>query len=158
MITHSDEDPDFAPDDPLAVILRPPTEFLGPPPGRYTAIRRRAARRKLLRAALGTAVACGVAALVVLPLRQPGTGGPDRPATPLAPPLTSVSPAPRTPPAPAPSATAPVASPVPDTPTADPTTARDQARPSAATDDPPVTDPSPSRARDTTATSTTAPR
>ncbi|EHN77883.1 hypothetical protein SMCF_2586, partial [Streptomyces coelicoflavus ZG0656] len=38
-------------DDPLLVVLRPDAEFLGPPPGRYEAIRRAASRRRLLRAA-----------------------------------------------------------------------------------------------------------
>lgn len=32
MITHSDQGPDFDPDDPLAVILRPASDYLGPPP------------------------------------------------------------------------------------------------------------------------------
>lgn len=31
MITHSDDGPDFGPDDPLAVIMRPPADYLGPP-------------------------------------------------------------------------------------------------------------------------------
>ncbi|MGI5436383.1 hypothetical protein ACQEV4_02505 [Streptomyces shenzhenensis] len=32
MTTRFDDDPEFAADDPLAVILRPPAEHLGPPP------------------------------------------------------------------------------------------------------------------------------
>ncbi|MGW1635182.1 hypothetical protein ACWCPU_38665, partial [Streptomyces anthocyanicus] len=36
-------------DDPLLVVLRPGADFLGPPPGRYEAIRRAASRRRLLR-------------------------------------------------------------------------------------------------------------
>ena len=34
MITYSDDGPEFEPDDPLAVILRPGPDRLGPPPGR----------------------------------------------------------------------------------------------------------------------------
>ncbi|MDX2766367.1 hypothetical protein [Streptomyces europaeiscabiei] len=45
MITRPDEGPDFEPDDPLTVILRPPADRLGPPPGRYETIRRTAVRR-----------------------------------------------------------------------------------------------------------------
>ncbi|MFF4256166.1 hypothetical protein ACFY1L_33670 [Streptomyces sp. NPDC001663] len=89
MITHSDEGPDFDPDDPLTVILRPPAEYLGAPPGHYEAIRRGAARRRLLRAAVGAAVTCGVAALVVLPLRLTASDAPGTPAVPMAPPPAS---------------------------------------------------------------------
>ncbi|MYS52208.1 hypothetical protein GTW46_19415, partial [Streptomyces sp. SID6013] len=51
------DEPGFGPDgdDPLLVLLRPGADFLGPPPGRYEAIRRRASRRRLLRAAAGAA-------------------------------------------------------------------------------------------------------
>ncbi|AZP20728.1 hypothetical protein ACIGMX_37940 [Streptomyces aquilus] len=96
MITPADDGPDFDSDvhagfdDPIAVILRPPAEYLGPPPGRYEAIRRGAARRKLLRAAAGAGLVCAVAALVVLPLRQADSGGPAAPTVPLAPPPASV--------------------------------------------------------------------
>lgn len=89
MITHPDEGPDHDPGDPLTVILRPPGEYLGAPPGRYEAIRRGAARRRLLRAAAGAAVTCGVAALVILPLRLAGSDGTGSPAVPLAPPPAS---------------------------------------------------------------------
>ncbi|PWI15146.1 hypothetical protein DI272_13945 [Streptomyces sp. Act143] len=89
MITHSDEGPDVDPDDPLLVVLRPPAAYLGPPPGRFEAVRRGAARRKLLRAAAGAAVACGIAALVVLPLSRGTSDGPARPTVPLAPPSAS---------------------------------------------------------------------
>ncbi|MDX2784081.1 hypothetical protein PV379_43280, partial [Streptomyces caniscabiei] len=68
MITRPDDDPDFEPDDPLTVLLRPPTDRLGPPPGRYEAIRRGAARRRLVRAAAGAAAACAAVVLVALPL------------------------------------------------------------------------------------------
>jgi hypothetical protein len=95
LITRPDDDPDLDPDDPLAVILRPTAEYLGPPPGRYEAIRRGATRRKLLRAAVGTAVACGVAAAVLLPLRLTTSEAPVSPTVPLAPPPAS-SPAPTT--------------------------------------------------------------
>ncbi|MFG2789455.1 hypothetical protein [Streptomyces sp. NPDC048419] len=89
MITHPDEGPDHDPDDPLTVILRPPGEYLGAPPGRYEAVRRGAFRRRLLRAAAGAAVTCGVAALVILPLRLTGSDGAGTPAVPLAPPPAS---------------------------------------------------------------------
>lgn len=89
MITHPDEGPDHNPDDPLTVILRPPGQYLGAPPGRYEAIRRGASRRRLLRAAAGAAVTCGVAALVILPLRLTGSDGAGSPAVPLAPPPAS---------------------------------------------------------------------
>jgi hypothetical protein len=86
LITHSDDGPDHDRDDPLAVILRPSTEYLGAPPGRYEAVRRRASRRRLLRAAAGAAVTCGVAALIVLPLRLTASDGHGSPTVPLAPP------------------------------------------------------------------------
>ncbi|SDD88795.1 hypothetical protein SAMN05216505_11320 [Streptomyces prasinopilosus] len=100
MITHSDEGPDFEPDDPLAVILRPSSDYLGPPSGRYEAIRRAAARRRLARAAVGAGVSCAAAALVVLSFRSAAPDGPASPTVPLAPPPVSSSP-----PAPAPPAT-----------------------------------------------------
>ncbi|WP_322658168.1 hypothetical protein [Streptomyces justiciae] len=85
----TDPAPDSAFDDPLAVILRPPAEYLGPPPGSYEAIRRGAARRKLLRAAAGAGLVCAVAALVVLPLRLATPDTPASPTVPLAPPPAS---------------------------------------------------------------------
>ncbi|MER6848030.1 hypothetical protein ABT333_09575, partial [Streptomyces flaveolus] len=62
MTTRFEDDPDGPepayddPHDPLLVVLRPGSDFLGPPPGRYEAIRRAASRRRLLRAAAGAAV------------------------------------------------------------------------------------------------------
>ncbi|MER5844799.1 hypothetical protein ABT099_31825 [Streptomyces prasinus] len=108
MITHSDEGPDFEPDDPLAVILRPAPGHLGPPSGRYEEIRRAAARRRLVRAAVGAGVSCVVAALVVLPFRSAAPDGPASPTVPLAPPPVSSSP-----PEPAPPATPRPAGPSP---------------------------------------------
>ncbi|GAB3169176.1 hypothetical protein [Streptomyces incanus] len=102
MITHSDDGPDFEPDDPLAVILRPASDYLGPPAGRYEEIRRAAARRRLVRAAVGAGVSCAVAALValvVLPLQPAVSDKPVSPTIPLAPPPVSSPP-----PGPAPSA------------------------------------------------------
>ncbi|MER6182687.1 hypothetical protein [Streptomyces sp. NPDC001652] len=92
MITRPDDDPDLDPDDPLTVLLRPPADHLGPPAGRYEAIRRGATRRKLLRAAAGTAVVCGLAAAVLLPLRLTTSEAPATPTVPLAPPPASSSP------------------------------------------------------------------
>ncbi|MEU9209770.1 hypothetical protein AB0D27_17915 [Streptomyces sp. NPDC048415] len=89
MITHSDDGPDFEPDDPLALILRPPSDYLGPPPGRYEAIRRGAARRRLLRTAAGAGLACAVAALIALPLHTAMPKAPTSPTVPLAPPPAS---------------------------------------------------------------------
>jgi hypothetical protein len=112
LITHSDEGPDFDPDDPLTVLLRPPAEYLGAPPGRYEEIRRGASRRRLLRAAAGAALTCGVAALVVLPLHLTASDGPASPAVPLAPPpASSPSTLPPSTTAPAPVTPAPSASP-----------------------------------------------
>ncbi|MCX4979331.1 hypothetical protein [Streptomyces sp. NBC_00620] len=93
MITHSDQGPDFDPDDPLAVILRPASDYLGPPPGRYEAIRRGAARRRLLRAAAGVGLSCAVAAIVTLPIVLATPEVPVSPTVPLAPPPASSPPA-----------------------------------------------------------------
>ncbi|MEU9992470.1 hypothetical protein AB0E10_37840 [Streptomyces sp. NPDC048045] len=101
MITYSDDGPDFEPDDPLAVIMRPPSEHLAPPPGRFEEIRRGAARRRILRAVAGAGATCTVAALLALPLLRTAHHEPASPAVPLAPPPAS---SPTTPPAPAESA------------------------------------------------------
>jgi hypothetical protein len=97
-----DDGPDLDPDDPLAVILRPASGHLGPPPGRYEEIRRGASRRRLLRAAAGVGATCAVAALaVLLPLRLTASDAPAGPAVPLAPPpATSPSTVPVATPAP----------------------------------------------------------
>ncbi|WP_448330252.1 hypothetical protein [Streptomyces sp. DSM 41534] len=104
-----------SPEDPLAVILRPTSDHLGPPPGRYEAIRRAAARRKLLRTAAGVGVSCAVAALIALPLRMTAPETPARPTVPLAPPTTGPT-APRLPSAP----TGPSVSPSPSAPSESP--------------------------------------
>ncbi|MER6528950.1 hypothetical protein [Streptomyces sp. NPDC001508] len=116
MTTRFDGDPEFAPDDPLLVVLRPPAEHLGPPAGRYEAIRRAAARRKLLRAAAGVGLTCAVAALVALPLHLSAPAAPAVPTVPLAPPAPTAAPASRPPatsPSPTPSAAAETATPGP---------------------------------------------
>lgn len=105
MITHADEGPEFEPDDPLAVILRPTADPLGPPPGRFEAIRRSAARRRMVRTLAGVGVTCAVAVLVAVPLQQAATGDkPASPTVPLAPPPVSDSPSATERPIPAPSA------------------------------------------------------
>ncbi|MGW4866547.1 hypothetical protein [Streptomyces chartreusis] len=111
MTTRFDEDdvdgPEFAPDDPLAVILRPPADHLAPPPGHYETLRRKASRRRLLRTATGVGVTCAVALLVALPFTTSRSDGPANPAPPLAPPPTSDRTAP---PSPSPTTPSPSAS------------------------------------------------
>ncbi|MFJ2892572.1 hypothetical protein ACIO53_41745 [Streptomyces sp. NPDC087305] len=105
MTTHfdeGDEGPDIDPDDPLTVILRPSSDYLGPPPGRYETIRRGANRRRLLRATIGAGATCAVIVLAALPFRLAHHDTPTTPTVPLAPPPASSSPTPR--PAPAQSA------------------------------------------------------
>jgi len=140
LITHSDEGPDHDPEDPLTVLLRPSTDYLGAPPGRYEAIRRGAARRRLVKAAAGAALTCGIAALAVLPLRLSATDTPGSPTVPMAPPpASSPSPHPSGPLTPRPSgppnSRASEPSAVPDTRTTqratDPTKAPDSAPPAA---------------------------
>ncbi|MFF8194579.1 hypothetical protein ACF05L_27790 [Streptomyces bobili] len=92
MITHADDagdGTDRAPDDPLTVILRPPSGHLAPPPGHFEAVRRGAVRRRLLRTAVGVGVTCAVATLAVLPLRLGGSEAPTVPTVPMAPPPAS---------------------------------------------------------------------
>lgn len=88
MTTRLDDGPEFEPDDPLAVILRPASDRLAPPPGRYEAIRRTATRRRVLRTAAGVGVSCAVAALVALPLHLATRESPAPPSVPLAPPAS----------------------------------------------------------------------
>ncbi|MFF5606858.1 hypothetical protein ACFY65_10825 [Streptomyces cellulosae] len=96
MITHADEGPEFEPDDPLAELLRPTSDHLGPPPGRFETIRRRAARRRLVRTTVGAGLTCAVALLVALPLQNATTTSdrPVSPTDPLAPPPLTSSPTP----------------------------------------------------------------
>ncbi|MFJ9561275.1 hypothetical protein ACIRQQ_14715 [Streptomyces fuscichromogenes] len=90
MTTRFDDEPEFdGPDDPLAVILRPPAAHLGAPPGRYEEIRRAASRRRFVRTAAGTGVTCAVAACVALSLHLAGPSVPASPQLPLAPPAGS---------------------------------------------------------------------
>lgn len=90
MTTRFDDEPDFdAPDDPLAVLLRPPAAHLGPPQGRYEEIRRAAGRRRLVRTAAGAGVTCAVAAFVALSLHLTAPAAPPSPRVPLAPPAVS---------------------------------------------------------------------
>ncbi|MFB8351169.1 hypothetical protein [Streptomyces niveus] len=104
MTTRPDDGPEFEPDDPLAVLLRPTSDRLVPPPHRYEAIRRSAARRRLLRTAAGVGLSCAAAALVVLPLHLATTSdAPASPTVPLAPPPpANSSPVPTEPPSHAP--------------------------------------------------------
>ncbi|MEW1775877.1 hypothetical protein [Streptomyces sp. NPDC086777] len=93
MTTRFDDEPEFdGPDDPLAVILRPPAAHLGPPPGRYEEIRRAAGRRRLVRAAAGAGVTCAVAACVALSLHLTPPAAPAAPQVPLAPPAAPAAP------------------------------------------------------------------
>ncbi|MEU9399792.1 hypothetical protein [Streptomyces sp. NPDC048242] len=101
MTTFGDDGPDFGPEDPLAVIMRPPATHLAPPPGRYEEIRRGAARRRILRAAVGAGATCAVAALFAVPLLRTTHQAPATPTVPLAPPPAS---SPRAVPTPAASA------------------------------------------------------
>ncbi|MEU1262300.1 hypothetical protein ACWDU9_05565 [Streptomyces cellulosae] len=96
MITHADEGPEFEPDDPLAELLRPTSDHLGPPPGRFETIRRRAARRRLVRTTVGAGLTCALALLVALPLQNATTTSdrPVSPTVPLAPPPLTGSPTP----------------------------------------------------------------
>ncbi|WP_369190402.1 hypothetical protein [Streptomyces sp. R08] len=97
MTTHfdeGDEGPDIDPDDPLTVILRPSSDYLGPPPGRYETIRRGAHRRRLLRATIGAGATCAVIVLAALPFRLAHHDTPTTPTVPLAPPPASSSPTP----------------------------------------------------------------
>ncbi|MFJ8487174.1 hypothetical protein ACIRBZ_02130 [Streptomyces sp. NPDC094038] len=90
MTTRLDDEPGFdGPDDPLAVILRPPAAHLGPPPGRYAEIRRAASRRRLVRTAAGAGVTCAVAACVALSLHLTAPAAPASPQVPLAPPAAT---------------------------------------------------------------------
>nr|WSY51370.1 hypothetical protein OG999_15435 [Streptomyces sp. NBC_00886] len=133
MTTHFDEGgegPDFDPEDPLTVILRPSSsEYLGPPPGRYETIRRGANRRRLLRSAAGAGVTCAVIVLAALPFRLAHHDSPTTPTVPLAPPPASSSPtAP-----PAPSATR---APSPSARPSSPESSRDPSRSAVPTTEP----------------------
>jgi hypothetical protein len=152
LTTHPDDGPDLEHDDDLlSVLLRPAPEHLGPPSGRYEAIRRTAARRRMLRAAAGVGASCAVAALIALPvhLLTAPTATPS-PAIPLAPPPASTAPATPAPSA-SPSGTA-VGSPEPSTPRS--TDARTQQPPSAGTTR--DVQPSASASRDTSAATPSA--
>ncbi|MGQ4429517.1 hypothetical protein [Streptomyces sp. SAS_260] len=109
MTTHfdeGDEGPDIDPDDPLTVILRPSSDYLGPPPGRYETIRRGAHRRRLLRATIGAGATCAVIVLAALPFRLAHHDTPTTPTVPLAPLPASSSPIPTPTPTPTPAQSA----------------------------------------------------
>ena len=74
-------------DDELAVLLRPGAFVLAPPPGAFRQIRRRASRRRLVRAvATAGAGAAMTATAITIALWPPGTGsGPTQEIPPLAP-------------------------------------------------------------------------
>ncbi|WP_194899474.1 hypothetical protein, partial [Catenulispora pinisilvae] len=81
-------------DDELTVLLRPGVHLLAPPPGSFQQIRRRAARRRLIRAAttagvgVGTAMAIAVVTVAVWP--SGNTLGPT-PVAPHGPPVQKTS-------------------------------------------------------------------
>ncbi|MFK4111257.1 hypothetical protein [Streptomyces sp. NPDC002176] len=129
MITYSDDGPDFEPDDPLAVIMRPPSGHLAPPPGRYEEIRRGAARRRFLRTAVVAGATCAAVALLAVPVLRGALQDPVSPTVPLAPPPASSPTAP-----PTPAESAPV-SPRPDARSSTSTPTR-PARPTAVTASP----------------------
>ncbi|MER7834807.1 hypothetical protein ABTY98_02560 [Streptomyces sp. NPDC096040] len=111
MTTRFDAEPEFdGPDDPLAVVLRPPTAYLGPPPGRYEEIRRAANRRRLVRTAAGAGVTCAVALLVALPMHLTAPSVPTSPRVPLAPPAVSPTTPHRSPASSAPASPTPIPS------------------------------------------------
>ena len=122
MITPSEDGPDLEPDDPLAVILRPASGYLAPPPGGYEAIRRDASRRRVLRAAAGVGLSCVAAALIALPFRLAAPDTPVSPTVPMAPPSTSNPSTPPTPSAspPEPATPSPSRAPSDSAPSADP--------------------------------------
>ncbi|MGA5183875.1 hypothetical protein ACPCBF_29480 [Streptomyces pseudogriseolus] len=130
MITHADEGPEFEPDDPLAELLRPTSQHLGPPPGRFETIRRRAARRRLVRTTVGAGLTCAVALLVALPLQSSTTSErPVAPTVPLAPPPLTGSPSPATGPTVSPEATEPSEDAQPSPATDETTTPRGEVAP-----------------------------
>ena len=135
MITPSEDGPDLEPDDPLAVILRPASGYLAPPPGGYEAIRRDASRRRVLRAAAGVGLSCVAAALIALPFRLAASEAPVSPTVPLAPPPAS---SPSTPPTPSPSSPEPAT----PSPSRDPSDSAPSANPSVPGDS---TGPTPTR-------------
>ncbi|MGI5376875.1 hypothetical protein ACQEV2_22020 [Streptomyces sp. CA-251387] len=136
MTTRFDDDPDGtgpAPDDPLAVILRPSSAYLAPPPGHYEAIRRKASRRRLLRTAAGLGATCAVAALIAVPLYFTRPDGPASPTPPLAPPPATTRTTPSEPsPTPTPSESSRPSEPSTRSPSPTPTEPRETVRPSAA--------------------------
>ncbi|MEV6010807.1 hypothetical protein AB0M29_28820 [Streptomyces sp. NPDC051976] len=128
MIAHPDNDPGFDPDDPLTVLLRPTPEYASAPDGRYSTLRRRAARRRLLRTAAGIGVSCAVAAIIALPVHLKSAQAPASPTVPLAPPPASSTPAVHT----APASPEPVSPRPTPTPTKTMTPATQAAKPSTA--------------------------
>jgi hypothetical protein len=151
LITPSEDGPDLEPDDPLAVILRPASGYLAPPPGGFEAIRRDASRRRVLRAAAGVGLSCVAAALIALPFRLAASDAPASPTVPLAPPPAS---SPSTPPTSTPSP-----NPATPSPSRDPSDSAPSAGPSVpgGPTAPTPTKPTGSAAPGSTPTSTPAP-
>jgi hypothetical protein len=91
LITHAD-DPDEGReglDDGLAALLHPDPVLLAPPDGSFERIRRTAARRRTVRAAVGGGLTLALAAAVAWPVYLAAVPRPPVPVRPAAPPAAS---------------------------------------------------------------------